>query len=102
VDAIIEGSVTRFEDRVRITAQLIDAQSDRHLWARTYERDLKDILALQDEVARDIAAEIRIKLTPQEQSRLTCSVLKAHHKIVGIADDYYVAFSHFPAPDISP
>jgi len=71
VDAIIEGSVTRFEDRVRITAQLIDARSDRHLWARTYERDLKDILALQDEVARDIAAEIQIKLTPQEQSRLT-------------------------------
>jgi TolB-like protein/DNA-binding winged helix-turn-helix (wHTH) protein len=71
VDAIIEGSVTRFEDRVRITAQLIDVQTDRHLWARTYERDLKDILALQDEVARDIAAEIRIKLTPQEQSRLT-------------------------------
>src|SRR6267143_491356 len=71
VDAIIEGSVTRFEDRVRITAQLIDARSDRHLWARTYERDLKDILTLQDEVARDIAAEIQIKLTPQEQSRLT-------------------------------
>ncbi len=71
VDAIIEGSVTRFEDRVRITAQLIDARSDRHLWARTYERDLNDILALQDEVARDIAAEIQIKLTPQEQSRLT-------------------------------
>jgi TolB-like protein/DNA-binding winged helix-turn-helix (wHTH) protein/Tfp pilus assembly protein PilF len=71
VDAIIEGSVTRFEDRVRITAQLIDVQTDHHLWARTYERDLKDILALQDEVARDIAAEIRINLTPQEQSRLT-------------------------------
>src|SRR6267378_2452125 len=71
VDAIIEGSVTRFEDRVRITAQLIDARSDRHLWARTYEQDLKDILALQDQVARDIAAEIQIKLTPQEQSRLT-------------------------------
>jgi len=71
VDAIVEGSVTRFEDRVRITAQLIDAQTDRHLWARTYERDLKDILGMQDEVARDIAAEIRIKLTAQEQSRLT-------------------------------
>ena len=71
VDAIIEGSVARFEDRVRITAQLIDARNDRHLWARTYERDLKDILTLQDEVARDIAAEIQIKLTPQEQSRLT-------------------------------
>jgi Tfp pilus assembly protein PilF len=61
----------RSGDRVRITAQLIDAHSDQHLWARTYERDLKDILGMQDEVARDIATEIRIKLTPQEQSRLT-------------------------------
>jgi TolB-like protein/DNA-binding winged helix-turn-helix (wHTH) protein/Tfp pilus assembly protein PilF len=71
VEAIVEGSVMRSGDRVRITAQLIDAHSDQHLWARTYERDLKDILGMQDEVARDIATEIRIKLTPQEQSRLT-------------------------------
>jgi len=71
VEAIVEGSVMRSGDRVRITAQLIDARSDQHLWARTYERDLKDILGMQDEVARDIATEIRIKLTPQEQSRLT-------------------------------
>jgi len=73
VEAIVEGSVTRSGNRVRITAQLIDAKSDQHLWARTYERDLSDILSLQDEVARDIAAEIRIKLTPQEQSRLTAA-----------------------------
>jgi hypothetical protein len=56
---------------VRITAQLIDAKSDQHLWARTYERELKDILALQDEVARDIAAEINVRLTPLEKARLT-------------------------------
>jgi len=70
VEAIVEGSVTRSGDQVRITAQLIDAKSDQHLWARTYERDLKDILGMQDEVARDIAEEIHGKLTPQEQTRL--------------------------------
>ncbi|PYU12005.1 MAG: hypothetical protein DMG37_14760 [Acidobacteria bacterium] len=71
VEAVVEGSVTRSENRVRITAQLIEAQSDRHLWAKTYDRDFQDILRLQDEVARDIAAEIRISVTPQEQARLT-------------------------------
>jgi TolB-like protein/DNA-binding winged helix-turn-helix (wHTH) protein/Tfp pilus assembly protein PilF len=71
VDAIVEGTVARTESRVRITAQLIDANSDHHLWARSYERDLKDVLALQDEVARDIAEEIRIKLTPKERTLLT-------------------------------
>jgi TolB-like protein/DNA-binding winged helix-turn-helix (wHTH) protein/tetratricopeptide (TPR) repeat protein len=71
VDAIVEGTVARSESRVRITAQLIEASSDHHLWARSYERDLKDVLALQDEVARDIAEEIRIKLTPQEHTLLT-------------------------------
>jgi TolB-like protein len=70
VDSIVEGSVARSNGRVRITAQLIDARSDRHLWARTYERDLQDGLALQDEVARDIAEEIRVKLSPQLQRRL--------------------------------
>jgi TolB-like protein/DNA-binding winged helix-turn-helix (wHTH) protein/Tfp pilus assembly protein PilF len=71
VDAVVEGTVLRSGNRVRITAQLVEASSDRHLWAKSYERELKDILALQDEVARDIAEEIRIKLTPQERSLLT-------------------------------
>lgn len=71
VEAVVEGSVTRSGNRVRITAQLIEAQSDHHLWAKTYERDFQDVLRLQDEVARDIAAEIRIHVTPQEQARLT-------------------------------
>jgi TolB-like protein/DNA-binding winged helix-turn-helix (wHTH) protein len=70
VDAVVEGAVLRSGDRVRITAQLVQAASDRHLWAESYERDLRDVLALQDEVARDIANEIKIKLTPQEQARL--------------------------------
>jgi adenylate cyclase len=70
VDAVVEGSITRSENRVRITAQLIEAPSDRHLWAKSYKRDLKDILTLQDEVARDIAEEICVKLTPEERTRL--------------------------------
>ena len=71
VDALVEGTVARAERRVRVTAQLIAASSDHHLWAKTYERDVKDVFALQDEVARDIAEEIRIKLTAQERSLLT-------------------------------
>lgn len=70
VDAIVEGTVSRAENRVRITAQLIEASSDHHLWARSYERDLHEMLALQDEVARDIADEIRTKLTSKERTRL--------------------------------
>ncbi len=70
VGAVIEGSVFRCGHRVRITAQLIDAATDRHLWAESYERDMKDIFALQSEVARAIAQEIQVKLTPEEQARL--------------------------------
>ena len=70
VDAVIEGSVLRSGDRVRITAQLIQAATDRHLWAQSYERDLRDVLALQSDVAGAIANEIKTKLTPQEQERL--------------------------------
>jgi TolB-like protein/DNA-binding winged helix-turn-helix (wHTH) protein/Flp pilus assembly protein TadD len=70
VDAVVEGAVTRGANRVRVTAQLVATRSDRHLWARTYERDLKDVLVLQDEIARDIAEQIRVKLTPKERSLL--------------------------------
>jgi TolB-like protein/Tfp pilus assembly protein PilF len=70
VDAVVEGSVQRAGDRVRITAQLIQAATDKHLWASSYERDLRDVLVLQDEVARAIAGEIGVRLTPQERSRL--------------------------------
>ncbi len=71
VDAVVEGSVTRSGNRVRITAQLIDAKSDRHMWAKSYERNLQDVLTLQDELARDIANEVQAKLTPSEQTRLS-------------------------------
>src|SRR5258708_7566622 len=70
VDGIVEGTVQRSGDRVRITAQLIYAPTDHHLWAESYDRWLKDVLALQDEVARSIANEIKTTLTPQEQMSL--------------------------------
>ena len=70
VDAVVEGSVVKAGNRVRITAQLIEAPTDRHLWAGSYERELGDVLALQDEVSRTIALEIQVTLTPQEQTRL--------------------------------
>jgi serine/threonine-protein kinase len=71
VDGVIEGSVQRWGDRVRISAQLLEAPRDRHLWAKSYERDLGDVLALQDEVAHAIANEIRVELTPTESAHLT-------------------------------
>lgn len=70
VDAIVEGSVLRAGDKVRITAQLILAAQDRHLWAKSYEREVKDVIALQSEVARDIASEIQLQLSPQEHARM--------------------------------
>ena len=70
VDAVVEGSVTRVGDRVRITAQLIDGLTERHLWSQTYERSVSDVLAMQSEVARAIAGEIRITLSPSERAVL--------------------------------
>jgi TolB-like protein len=70
VDAVVEGSVLRAGDRVRVTTQLVQASTDRHLWAQSYERELQDVLALQSEVAQAIANEIKTKVTPQERARL--------------------------------
>jgi serine/threonine-protein kinase len=70
VDAVVEGSVLRVGDRVRITAQLIRAVPEEHLWANSYDRELRDILALHSEVAQAVAAEVRAKLTPDERARL--------------------------------
>jgi TolB-like protein/DNA-binding winged helix-turn-helix (wHTH) protein/tetratricopeptide (TPR) repeat protein len=70
VDAVVEGSVARSGDRVRVTAQLIHAPDDRHLWASSYERDLVDVLALQAEVAAAIAGEVRATLTAPDRARL--------------------------------
>jgi TolB-like protein/DNA-binding winged helix-turn-helix (wHTH) protein/Tfp pilus assembly protein PilF len=69
VDAVLTGSVVRSGERVRITVQLIQAATDRNLWGNSYERDLRDVLALQREVARDIVGEVSIKLRPEEQQQ---------------------------------
>jgi len=70
VDAVVEGTVLRSGDQVRITAQLIEASTDKHLWSQSYEGELRDTLALQNQVARAIADQIRINLNPQEQAAL--------------------------------
>ena len=70
VDGVIEGTVMRAEDRVRITVQLIHARSDTHLWNERYDRELSDVLALQSDVARAVAEQIRVELTPEDQARL--------------------------------
>jgi TolB-like protein/DNA-binding winged helix-turn-helix (wHTH) protein/Tfp pilus assembly protein PilF len=81
VEGIVAGSVLRSGDQVRITAQLIYAPQDKNLWAQSYERDLHDVLALQSTVARSIASEIRVQMTPREQAVIISSRpvnLKAH------------------------
>jgi TolB-like protein/DNA-binding winged helix-turn-helix (wHTH) protein/Tfp pilus assembly protein PilF len=75
VDAVLEGSVARSGGRVRITAQLIDARADKHLWANSYETEQKDVLGMEDEVARDVVKQIRLRLTALEQERLSRSRL---------------------------
>lgn len=70
VDAIVEGSVIRSGERVRVTAQLVRASTDQHLWAETYDRDRGDVLELQSDVAESIARQVRAQLTPQQQAQL--------------------------------
>ena len=73
VDAVLEGSVQRSGDRVRISAQLVDASADRPVWTESYTRELSDILALQSEIARDVAKRVEIALTPEEARRFAAS-----------------------------
>jgi TolB-like protein/Tfp pilus assembly protein PilF len=70
VDAVVEGAVLKSGDQVRITAQLIQASDDKHLWAKSYQGDMSDMLALQKQVARSISQEIRVELTPREEAVL--------------------------------
>ena len=93
VDAVLTGSVVRYGERVRIAVQLIHAATDRTLWADSYERDLRDVLALQREVTRDIVGEIKIKLTPQEQARLGSA-----RPINPAAYDHYLRGLFYPQP----
>lgn len=69
-DAVVEGSVIRDGNRVRVTAQLIDARTDQHLWAQSYDREFRDLLTIQNEITRTIAGEIRLQLTPKAQTGL--------------------------------
>jgi len=91
VDAIVEGTVLRAGDCVRITAQLIDAPRETHLWAESYDRGLRDVLALQAEVAQAIAREIRVKLTPIDQARFA----KIHTVVPGAYDAYLKGRYHW-------
>jgi serine/threonine protein kinase/Tfp pilus assembly protein PilF len=70
VDALITGAVLRSGDRVRVTAQLINPKTESQLWAQSYERDLRDVLALQNNIVSAISREVKVKLTPQEETRL--------------------------------
>ena len=70
VDAVVEGTIMHAGDRVRIIAQLIEASTDHHLWAASYDRDLRNVLSMQEEVTLAIVSEVRVKLTAQEQARL--------------------------------
>jgi TolB-like protein/Flp pilus assembly protein TadD len=92
VDAIVEGTILRSGNRVRITANLLHAPTDRHLWAESYEREVRDALALQSEVAQAIAHEVQVKLTPQEQARLTST-----RPVNPQAYEAYVKGRHFSA-----
>jgi adenylate cyclase len=76
---VLEGSVRKAEDRVRITAQLIDALTGHHLWAERYDRDLKDIFALQDEITMKILTALQVKLTEGDQARLAARGTKDLH-----------------------
>lgn len=84
VDGIIEGSVLRAGDRIRVTAQLIDARSDSHLWAETYDRDMSDILSLEAEVARAIAEQVEIEISPV--------ALRRNERVRPISPDAYEAY----------
>lgn len=85
VDAVLEGTVARVGDRVRITSELINARSDTQLWAKTFERDLRDILVLQGELAREVARQVEAELTVAERSRLTES-----RRVDGKAYEHYL------------
>jgi TolB-like protein/Tfp pilus assembly protein PilF len=106
VDAIIEGSVQRSGDRVKITMQLVDGASDHHIWAQEYERDLSDVLTLQGDLARAVADEIRTRVTAEERLRLASAqtidpaaheafLLGRYHAWKMNEDDLRLAITHF-------
>jgi serine/threonine-protein kinase len=90
VDAILEGSVIRDGPRVKITAELIDGRTDRHLWADIYERELESVLAIQNDVARAVAREVNVKLSPEADAGLAA----ATRHVLPAAYDAYVRGRH--------
>ncbi|WP_109488928.1 tetratricopeptide repeat protein [Occallatibacter savannae] len=90
VDAVVEGSVSRSGNKIRITAQLIDAKTDKHLWAQSFEGQGNDVLSLQDTVAAEIAAHTQVALTQYDRTRLSSS-----HKISPEAHDDYLRGLYF-------
>ncbi|HEY1676328.1 MAG TPA: winged helix-turn-helix domain-containing protein [Candidatus Sulfotelmatobacter sp.] len=96
VDGIIEGSVTRSGQRIRITAQLLYGPTDKHIWAETYERDLGDVLSLQSDVAQAIAQQVRVQLTPQ-----TRASLKAARPVNPEAYDAYLRGRYYMGNDFT-
>jgi eukaryotic-like serine/threonine-protein kinase len=85
VDAVLEGSLLRSGSRLRITAQLVEAKSALSLWTRVYERDVGDFIALQRDLARTVATELRVQLTPSQQTRLT-----TEHRVAPAAVEAYL------------
>jgi TolB-like protein/DNA-binding winged helix-turn-helix (wHTH) protein/Tfp pilus assembly protein PilF len=102
VDAVVEGVVVRSGDRVRIDAQLIRADSDRHIWARSYDRRISDVLSLQAAVAQAVASEIEINLTPGEQSRFAAKKRIVDPKVYEayLKGHYFSTLSHFSKEDL--
>jgi eukaryotic-like serine/threonine-protein kinase len=100
VNAVLEGSVIRSGDHVRISAQLVDAARDQNLWAQDYERDVQDVLRLQSEVAWDVVTQIQAKLTPEERQR----IVTYGHCAPRAHDLYLQGMYHFfkAAPDAAP
>src|SRR5207253_4255728 len=76
VATVLEGSVQKARDKVRVNVQLIDARADSHLWAKTYDRDMKDVFAIQSEVAQEIADSLKAKLSPAEANTLASAPTK--------------------------
>jgi TolB-like protein len=84
VATVLEGSVQKAGEKVRVTVQLLDARSDTHLWAKSYDRDLKDIFAVQSDVSQEIADALRTKLSPSQAKTLAAAPTHSQPRVPGI------------------
>jgi TolB-like protein/DNA-binding winged helix-turn-helix (wHTH) protein/Tfp pilus assembly protein PilF len=101
VDGVVEGSVVRSGNQVRITAQLLQARSDQHVWGEIYNRELGDVLKLQSDVAQAIAGQVRAQLTPQQQARLNSAAMVNAAAFEIYLKGRHFAFKKFTVPDIT-